>query len=97
LLVKPLVSSIDGDLVVLSGGDIQLTCSLASGTPVPLVTWYKDSTRVTSTIDARVSFISQYVVTIKYASETDGGKYICNAVNPIGTSSLSVDVVIVSK
>ncbi|KAI8491534.1 hypothetical protein Bbelb_307340, partial [Branchiostoma belcheri] len=61
----------------------QLTCR-AQGSPVPVITWYKDSGQVAAT--DRISFSqNNELLTIMNVQRTDQGAYYCEASSNLGT------------
>ena len=94
---SPVIAAIEGNLTVLQGSNLTLTCLLAYGTPQPSVTWYKDDVMVLPTPDARVSLPDWNALRVEFVTQGDGGTYECRAVNAGGQSSLSVQVFVVGE
>ncbi|XP_053542916.1 hemicentin-1 isoform X1 [Ictalurus punctatus] len=75
---------------VLAGYQIQLQCK-ATGSPVPAMTWYKDSRPLTSA--AGVSILNRgQVLEIDRVQVSDAGLYKCVAVNVAGTAELALSL-----
>ncbi|XP_047673954.1 hemicentin-1 isoform X2 [Tachysurus fulvidraco] len=73
---------------ILAGYQIQLQCK-ATGSPVPAMTWYKDSRPLTGA--AGVSILNRgQVLEIERAQVSDAGLYKCVAVNVAGTAELTL-------
>ncbi|KAK3506808.1 hypothetical protein QTP70_028372 [Hemibagrus guttatus] len=88
---EPPVIQFAGETVnqtILAGYQIQLKCK-ATGSPVPAMTWYKDSRPLTSA--AGVSILNRgQVLEIDRAQVSDTGLYKCVAVNVAGTAELTL-------
>ncbi|XP_061672486.1 hemicentin-1 [Syngnathoides biaculeatus] len=84
----PIIKVIQQVLLVAVGGDATLECQ-ASGTPPPLVHWFKGKLEVGS-----APFVEQDVqrgsLHIRGVQEVDAGQYKCVASSPAGTSSATV-------
>ncbi|KAI5614770.1 hemicentin-1 isoform X1 [Silurus asotus] len=75
---------------ILAGYQIQLQCK-ATGSPVPAMTWYKDSRPLTSA--AGVSILNRgQVLEIDRAQVADAGLYKCVAVSVAGTTELTLSL-----
>ncbi|XP_061624718.1 hemicentin-1 isoform X2 [Phyllopteryx taeniolatus] len=86
----PIIKVVQQVLLVAVGGDATLECR-ASGTPPPLVHWFKGKLEVGS-----APFVEQDVqrgtLHIRGVQEVDAGQYKCVASSPAGTSSATVAV-----
>lgn len=73
------------------GSSVRLKC-LASGNPVPTITWWKDQTRLPST---RQGKRPQWTLTLKNLRPQDSAKYTCHVSNPAGhiNATYKVDVI----
>ncbi|TSL47575.1 Hemicentin-1 [Bagarius yarrelli] len=75
---------------ILAGYQIQLQCK-ATGSPIPAMTWYKDSRPLTGA--AGVSILNRgQVLEIERAQVSDAGLYKCVAVNVAGTAELTLSL-----
>ena len=70
------------------GDRIAFTC-VASGHPVPSVSWSLFKSQVSERVK-----VHKGVLTIKDVKEHDGGTYHCTARNPYGAASAKVKVVV---
>ncbi|XP_053341492.1 hemicentin-1 [Clarias gariepinus] len=90
---EPPVIQFAGETVnqtILAGYQIQMQCK-ATGSPVPAMTWYKDSRPLTSA--AGVSILNRgQVLEIDRAQVSDAGLYKCVAVNVAGTAELTLSL-----
>ncbi|XP_076126836.1 hemicentin-1 [Alosa pseudoharengus] len=85
---KPRVYAVRSTVLVESGGDATLQCS-TSGSPPPLIHWYKGDLDL-----GEVAFAEQDVqsgeLRIRGVQELDAGQYTCVASSSAGTTSASV-------
>ncbi|CAG9821890.1 unnamed protein product [Phaedon cochleariae] len=72
------------------GGTVRLEC-VASGTPAPLITWFKDDVEIISEGRTTVSEDGTLVL-IREVREEDGGLYVCEASNEMGMREVSAEV-----
>lgn len=79
------------EVIVVEGNVLYLVCE-TEGYPMPSVYWKKNG----KVLQANV-MMSKTDFIIDDTSEQDNGKYECEASNPVGTMSYSVEVVIQSK
>ncbi|XP_066250730.1 peroxidasin [Euwallacea similis] len=76
---------------IVAGASIKLQC-VVSGTPQPVITWFKDDLEVLSN-DERVFYNSdRSLLEVKNSEELDSGLYICEARNELGSREVSVKV-----
>jgi len=74
-----------------------LSCT-SRGSPPDTFTWMKDGSPVNSSSTLKVNYDSINAVfrsdyTIKSVSKRDSGRYTCTVTNPIGSDSLTTNVV----
>ncbi|XP_075872115.1 hemicentin-1 isoform X2 [Nelusetta ayraudi] len=82
-----------GDVVnqtVLSGFPTELECK-ATGSPLPVITWYKDGRPLTSAAGLTLLKRGQ-VLAMERAQPSDAGTYKCVAVNVAGAAETSVSL-----
>ena len=70
--------------VTVEVGDSSVLECFASGAPKPVISWYKDNTRVQSS-DHVVFAESGQMLVIPQSDEEDAGSYACEATNSQGT------------
>ncbi|XP_036403744.1 fibroblast growth factor receptor-like 1b [Megalops cyprinoides] len=73
------------------GSSVRLKC-LASGSPLPVITWWKDQTRLPP---PRQGKRPQWTLTLKNLQPQDSAKYTCHVSNPAGhiNATYKVDVI----
>ncbi|CAG9770577.1 unnamed protein product [Ceutorhynchus assimilis] len=91
--VAPIFTVQPENVDTLIGDTIKLLC-VASGTPVPHITWFKDDLEVLPN-DERVYYNSDRTAfELKNAKESDSGLYVCEARNDLGSREVSAKVVV---
>ena len=98
ITVIPLIETSPQSQNLIAGGSFSLIC-LATGYPVPDITWTEDGTsffmdnrRVVSTIEGLRS--SGSVLTIANAVVSDSGLYQCVANNVLDTDTADAEVIV---
>ncbi|XP_060535889.1 peroxidasin isoform X2 [Cylas formicarius] len=89
--VAPIFTIQPENVHALTGNNVRLEC-VASGTPEPEITWFKNDLEVLPN-DERVFYnADRSVLEINRAKESDSGLYICEARNSVGTREVSAKV-----
>ena len=86
---KPEVNIFQNDEQLTSGSNLTLKCRVR-GYPVPVITWYKDDTRLNAT--NHVLMTPDGELLIKGLVARDGGVYTCEALNDLGMDRKEVKI-----
>lgn len=96
---KPTIT-VDKKLIVqkLRVGDEYTVVANITGFPVPDILWYREDEIIASTAEHRIETTAS-TSTIKFASldRTDSGKYIVEAVNSAGSTSVELQLKVIDK
>lgn len=69
-----------------------------SGFPKPVVTWYKNSERITSTSKFSITYEENTsIITINSLERSDTGKYVVEAKNNAGAASVELNLNVIGK
>ena len=91
VLVVPVIQVSSVVVVVLEGETAVLGC-LATGTPTPEVTWFRDSVPLPNPALPHIQLASNNSLVVGGALRGDAGVYICRASNRAGTESATVQL-----
>lgn len=76
----------------IAGNPLTITCP-ASGIPPPVITWYKDGSKVDFSKDKNIQLDKDgQELTLKVTGVKDTGTYSCEALNEAGVAKLDFDV-----
>lgn len=107
--VLPLIKEVpDHTHTTGKGGTVSLTC-LASGNPLPTISWFKDGTLFQTDINKRLylretvvsgfenglSQAVESILTITLATEEDSGLYMCVALSEVGIAELELPYTVI--
>ena len=91
--VHPTATAAVDELRIVVDTNTTLGCA-TSGTPPPVVTWYKGSLPIEPTERISVTGSTLQIVTVTH---DDGGSYRCEATNEVGTASDVVQLITLGK
>ena len=95
-LVAPDISVAEPSVIVIEGGTATLTC-LATGDPVPVLTWSQNGNELTSGGRYQISSDGR-VLTVQGVTEAqDEGVFTCHASNLAGNDSADITLNVLSK
>ncbi|KAM4722858.1 hemicentin-1 [Rhinophrynus dorsalis] len=89
--VPPSISGNTDTVTVIVNNPIRLECE-ATGYPVPILTWLKDGSPVSSFKDGIQIISGGRVLALSNAQVGDAGKYTCVAVNAAGEQQKEIDL-----
>jgi hypothetical protein len=73
----------------LEGSTVDFHCRAIAGIPTPEIKWTRQDGRA---LGSNTQVISGGMLRINNATNSDGGIYVCVAENPVGVTSLSVNL-----
>lgn len=80
------------DAEIQEGSKFTFVCQVA-GTPLPVVTWYKDGISIQNNPDYQTTFEQGYCsLTIEETFAEDSARYTCRAINALGSAETHADL-----
>ena len=84
-------------MVIVNEGSRAILDCVATGSPIPIVSWFRDSISLPNPAIPRIQQAPNNSLLISGVEKSDEGEYVCQASNAAGVATVTVELTVYGK